>query len=79
MITGRVVSLTMKLAKQVTIFPEASDTVITIDVVPVETIVPAGGNWVIINDGVGVQLSVAIICAVKSGTVAWHPASANAD
>jgi hypothetical protein len=72
MMTGLVFSVTVKLALQVTKFPDKSVTVLMIGVTPVETNVPAGGDWVMMSDPAGVQLSEAITPEVKSGTAAWQ-------
>ena len=72
MMIGLVFSITLKFALQVTKFPEASVTVISTGVIPVDTRVPAAGVWVMISEAVGVQLSEAITPAVKSGTKAWQ-------
>ena len=74
--TGFVFSVTEKLALQVTKLPDKSVTVITIGVIPVVTNVPATGDWIMIRDPAGVQLSEAITPVVKSGTAAWQLAFA---
>ena len=79
MITGAMLSVTVKVVLQVTKFPEASVTVIRTGVTPVETRVPANGDWVMTKDEAGVQLSVAVTLGVKSGTAAWQLALAKAD
>ena len=48
-------------------------------VTPVETSVPADGDWVITSEAAAVQLSVAVTWELKSGTAAWQLALANAD
>jgi hypothetical protein len=78
-IVGASVSLTVKLVLQVAELPEASATVMLTGVTPVPARVPAAGDWVITNDDEAVQLSVALMLAVKSGTVAWQSALAKAD
>jgi len=79
MITGAMLSVTVKVVLQVTMLPAASVTVITTGVTPVETRVPAAGDWVITRDATAVQLSVATTLAVKSGTAAWQLTLAKAD
>jgi len=78
MITGLVLSVTVKLAEHVAKLPPASVTVIVTMVTPVETRVPAIGDWVMVSAGAAVQLSDATTPEVKSGIAAWQFASAEA-
>ena len=57
----------------------ASFTVMVTVVTPVETRVPAGGDWVIVSIEAAVQLSVAFTLAVNFGSDAWQFAFAFAD
>ena len=57
----------------------ASFTVKVTVVTPVETSVPAAGDWVMVSAEAAVQLSVAVTLAVKLGSVAWQFALALAD
>ena len=77
-IDGTCVSNTVTVCWHVVAFPEASVTVITTGVTPIETSDPATGDWVIIKEPVGVQLSEATTPRVKSGTAAWQFSFANA-
>jgi len=77
-IIGGVLSLTVKFAVQVAKLPPASVTEIVTMVTPVETRVPAAGDWVIVSAGAAVQLSDATTPEVKSGIAAWQFASAEA-
>ena len=72
-------SVTVKVVEQVTELLEASLTVRITVVTPVETRVPAGGDWVMVRAEAAVQLSVAITLAVKLGSAAWQFAFAYAD
>jgi len=76
---GAVLSVTVKLLVHVTELLAASLTVIVTLVTPVETRVPATGDCVMVIAGAGVQLSVVVTLAVKSGTAAWQEAFAKAD
>ena len=62
--------VTINFDSQVDSFPHASLTDINMVVVPDETTVPAAGDWVIVNRLAEVQVSVAVIFLVKSGTMA---------
>jgi hypothetical protein len=75
--TGSVSSVTVKSAEQVSVLPASSVTVIVTEVTPRPTVVPAVGDCVIVS--VVSQLSEAVTPDVKSGTVASHEASADAD
>ena len=77
--TGAVLSVTVNVVEQVAALFAASFTVMIMLVTPVETSVPAVGDWVIVRLAAEVQLSVAVTFAVKSGTAAWQDALAKAD
>ena len=64
---------------QVTELLAASFTVMVTVVTPVETRVPAEGDWVMVRAEAAVQLSVAVTLAVKLGSIAWQFAFAFAD
>ena len=59
-ITGAVLSVTVKVVVQVAELLAASFTVRVTVVTPVETRVPAAGDWVMVRDEAAVQLSVAV-------------------
>jgi hypothetical protein len=73
-ITGGVLSETVNVVEQVLLLLAASVAVIVTVVIPKPTDTPANGDWVIIT--VPLQLSVATVCAVKSGTRAEQVAPA---
>ena len=77
--TGAVLSVTVNVVEQVAALLAASFTVIVTVVTPVETSVPAVGDWVMVRFAAVVQLSVAVTLAVKSGTADWQLAFARAD
>jgi len=59
-ITGTILSVTVKVVVQVAELLAASLTVMVTVVTPVETRVPAAGDWVITREAEAVQLSVAV-------------------
>ena len=67
---GGVVSLTVKVVVQEEVLLAASLTVTVIVVLPRPTRVPAVGLCVFVSEPGGLQLSVAEVVAVKSGTAA---------
>ena len=72
-------SVTVNVVEQVVELFAASFTVMVTLVTPVETSVPAAGDWVMVRLAGEVQLSVAVTLAVKSGTADWQLALAKAD
>jgi hypothetical protein len=75
-IVGAVVSFTVKVVAHVEKLPDASVAVIVTGCGPNPTRVPAVGDCVSVTL---LQLSVAVVVAVKSGTAAWHEAFAEPD
>ena len=76
-ITGAVVSTTLKVFEQLVELPAASVTVIVTVLAPRGALVPATGDCVIVR--LPEQLSTATTAAVKSGTLAAQPEPASAD
>ena len=77
-ITGGILSDTVKVAEQVDELLEASLTVRTTVVTPGPTMVPAAGAWETTSDPAAVQLSEATRPVVNTGTAAWQDAFAKA-
>src|ERR1051326_5701500 len=75
-ITGGVVSLTVKVVVHVEELFDASVTVMVIRFGPEPSSVPATGDCVTVTP---LQLSLATTLPVKSGTAAWHELLAGAD
>ena len=74
--TGAGSGLTVKVVVHVALLLHKSVTVIVITLMPGPTELPAGGDWVMMSEAPGEQLSVAVTKGTKSGTVAWHKAFA---
>ena len=76
---GAVLSVTVKATMQLVLLPAASVTVTVMLVTPVPTSVPAAGLCVFTKEPAAVQLSVAGVRPVTSGTCARQLLLANAD